>query len=126
MTAKKTTTANTARVVNEPDVAEGVVAPRSAVRAHLVRILHDHRNETSTFEDVAEAILDAGWSSLEDTNSLRNQAIAYNSLMWRLAVAFGIASEGDKVIDVDLVELADLAVAAAVSWVQTEAGETDA
>lgn len=63
--------------------------------------------------DVAQSLVDEGWCSPDDVNALRNQAIAYNSLMWRLAVAIGWAQETEDasgVIDVDLAELVESAL----------------
>lgn len=57
-------------------------------------------------------------AELEDlrvqVETLRPQAVAYNDVMWKLAVALGHAKAGDGVIDVDLDKLVVDAVAVIV------------
>lgn len=67
-------------------------------------------DEVHDIAPVVNAILAAQWSSPDDTNATRNQAIAYNSLMWQLAIALGYAKEGDAQVEVDFSELIEAAL----------------
>lgn len=46
-----------------------------------------------------------------EVTALKDMAVAYNSLMWRLAVAMGLANEGDGIVDLNLEQLGNEVVA---------------
>lgn len=89
------------------DTTTVAAVPESTATEDLTRALSTLEGEPAV---VAATLVDEGWHSPDDVNALRNQAIAYNSLMWQLAIAVGWAKDGDEIIDVDNAELVEQAL----------------
>lgn len=58
-----------------------------------------------TYQGVADALIKKGWTAPADAAEHKRQAIAYNTTMWSLAVAMGLAKPGEQIVDLDIEQL---------------------